>query len=295
MQPAQLTLTYAVTPSGGGVVADIDIAKDLSAVNRRLYRQGMQYAVASVKFSRTMPGLSFLACQTAGNTWMVHNAWKKGKALWDRQQREVAKAMPGIHGTWADFKIELDDNSTTAIDTIAGDAGTVVPDEWNLSNYVWDNDGTERQPTFCLLGATAPDTKIGMVQEYHIARAQVQNSPAVPTEASDSIYAKSLGTDEMSDLLIDVVELDNDNAPYDMTEMVGGDTVADTPWSQDYVTSTMESPGQSKPFLVECGLLRLQLQSVLADGTSASDVIHFIQVNLVPGGYKGVLAEPMGQ
>jgi len=295
MQPAQLVLTYVVTPIGGAVVVDIDLAKDLSVVNRRLYRQGYQYAVASVTVARVMPGLTAFAVQTAGNTWMVHNAWKKGKALWDRQQREVERALPGIQGTWADFKIELDDNSTAAISTIASDAGTIVPDEWNLSNYVWDDDGTERQPTFCLLGSTSVNTKIGLVQEYHIARSQVVAGPTVPSEASDSIFAKSLGTDEMSDMLLDVVESDNDLGPYDMSEMVGGDTVADCPFLQDFVTSTMENPGTSRPFTAECGLLRLAMQSVLADGQSASDIAHFVQVRLVPGSYKGVLASPMGQ
>lgn len=297
IEPAQRILSYVLVPGGSGqVTVDIDIAKDLSAVNRRLYRQGMQYYVTGVSFLRVIPGVSSLSSFTAGDTWMVHNAWKKGFALWRAQQREVLAVMPSISPKWADFKIELDDNSTTAIDTIAGDGGTIVPDEWNISNYVWDDDGTERFPTFCLLGATAATTKIGLIQEYHISRAEVIAGPTVPSEASDSIYAKSLGTDEMSDMLVDNVEDENDNSPYDHSEMVGGDTVADYPHLQDMTVAFFESGGASSGgFTVECGLLRLTLGSFENDGTTPSETSHLIQVHIAPGPYKGVMATPMGQ
>lgn len=295
IQPAQRTLIYGGTPSSGNLVMDIDIARDLSAINRRLYRQGMQYYVQSVEISRADTGITTCAVLTAGDTWMVHNAWKKGFRLWKSQQDEVEDVMPGLQGKWADFKIELDDNSSTLINPVAGDAGTILSDEWNLSNFVWDDDGTERQPTFCLIGASVVATKIGLVQEYHISRAQVDNQPQGIGEASDSIYAKSLGTDEMSDLLVDVVELDNDSAPYDMDEMVGGDTVADAPFTQDIFLANLFQKGISVGFTAECGLVRLQLTSTTADGSTASDVAHLVKFTLAPGSYKGVMAAPMGQ
>ena len=298
MQPAQIVLTYVASPSSGAVVVDIDLAKDLSAVNRRLYRQGMQYAVGSVTCARTLPGLSAYVCQTAGNTWVVHNAWKKASALWEKQQRDAARDVGVKRGTWADFKVTLDDNDTAAIDTIAGDGGTIVPDEWNYSELVFEDDGDEWSPTMHLLGTSTLTSGVGLVQEYAISRTTVTSpDPNVPSEASDSIYAKMalMGSDEFSDVLIDDIEGHNDSPPYDMSEYVGGDTVADAPFNQDFVTSTMENPGQSRPFLAECGLLRITLQSVEADGSTASDVPHLIQVRMVPGGYKGVLAEPMGQ
>jgi len=314
IEPAQRALFYAVTPSSGAFDVVIDVAKDLSATNRRLYRQGMQYYIQNVKIA-TGKGNVFSICATAGDTWMIHNAWKKGFALWRAQQREVNKVLPGSSGKWADFKVDLWDGSSTPIDSIAGgDAAT--DDEWNLSNYVWDDDGTERQPTFCIIGATAPNTKIGLVQEYHISRSQVGTGslgdPPLPSEASDSIYAKSLGTDEMTDMLIDVVESDNDLPPYNADEMIGGDTVADEPLVQSMTFASELSPSNSGGFTAECGLIRISGSSKLTatfphstNNDNNYDDIHYldenlddtliIQVMVAPGPYKGVMASPMGQ
>lgn len=295
IQPAQRTLIYTGTPSSGGLTFDIDLARDLSALNRRLYRQGMQYYVQSVELARGDTGISIMTVQTAGDTWMVHNAWKKGFKLWKSQQNDVERVMPGLQGKWADFKIELDDNSSTLAVPVAGDMGTIVTDEWNLSNFVWDDDGTERSPTFCLIGASAVTSKIGLIQEYHISRQQIEPGPSGITEASDSIYAKSLGTDEMSDVLVDVIEFDNDIPPYDLDEMVGGDTVADAPFTQDVVVASTAQKAVTSGFTAECGLLRVNIGSVQADGSTASDVAHMVKVVLAPGPYKGVMAAPMGQ
>ena len=184
-EPACVDLTYALATTNGSSTAtgDIDLAKDLSAVNRRAYRQGMHYAVSGISFlmDPKVAVIAGMSVSTAPNSWPVHNAWKKGKALWSKQRREVAQAVGNIDGTWSDFKIELDDNSTTAMETLAGDGGTIVPDEWELSEFFWDDDGTERSPSFCLLGATVSTTKIGLVQEYHISRPGTVNAmPPVP-------------------------------------------------------------------------------------------------------------------
>jgi len=307
MQPAITSLVYVVTPSSGEVTANIDIAKGLSTVNRRLYRQGMNYAVAGVSIGRFDTGITKCFLQTAGNTWMVQNAWKKGYALWRAQQREVLEVMPSIEGKWADFKVTLDDVVTTATlnprnSTTGGSAGDPVCDEWNLSEYVWDDDGTEREPNFHLIGATNLASSIGLVQEYHISRARVQISdPAVDSTASDSIYAKSLGTDEMSDMLVDNVEGENDQPPYDFDEMYGGDTAGDLAPVIDEFSSSMHNSGRSIPFIAPCGLIRVTIISKVNTDPGqpavliASDEPHTVFVHLAPGGYKGVLAEPMGQ
>jgi len=307
MQPAITSLVYVMTPSSGVAYANIDIAKGLSTVNRRLYRQGMNYAVAGVSIGRFDTGVTKTVLQTAGNTWMVQNAWKKGYALWRAQQREVLKVMPSIEGTWADFKVTLDDVLTTATlnprnSTTGGSNADPVCDEWNYSEYVWDDDGTEREPNFHLIGATNLASSIGLVQEYHISRAQVQpDDPDVESDASDSIYAKALGTDEMSDMLVDNVEGENDSPPYDQSEMYGGDTAGDVAVVIDEFSTSMHNSGRSVPFIAPCGLIRVSIDSkVNQDPTQphtlvASDELHTVFVHLAPGGYKGVLATPMGQ
>jgi len=309
MQPAITTLVYAMTPSSGAATANIDLAKGLSTVNRRLYRQGMNYAVAGISVGRFDTGITKVILQTAGNTWMVQNAWKKGYHLWNDQQRDAAKAVGIKRGTWVDFKVTLDDVITTATlnprnSTTGGSAGDPVCDEWAYSELVWEDDGDEYTPTMHLLGTSTRNTTVGLVQEYHISRTRPDAyAPDVDADASESIYAKMalMGSDEFSDLLIAEVEDDNDNPPYDLDEMFGGDTAGDLAVIIDEFSTSVHNSGRSVPFIAPCGLIRVSIESKVNQDPSqphtlvASDEAHLLVVHLAPGGYKGVLAEPMGQ
>lgn len=318
MEPCQRTLLYTVTPSSGAFDVVLDVAKDLSAVNRRLYRQGMQYHISNIRIA-TGKGTVFAAVSTAGDTWMVHNAWKKGFRMWRDQRNEATNAVGIPPGKWEDFKIDLWDGSSTPLDSlVGGDAAT--DDEWALSKVFWDDDGTEQDPTFCLIGATNATTKIGLIQEYHISRPRPDAfNPDVDADASDSIFAKMLPMqDELTDELIGNIEDDNDNPPYNLDEMVGGDTVGDEPIVQTMILANSHIIGNSGPFTAECGLIRLNGSSMLTaevprdQSQSVSDpiVVNYddiqyveenddsvkvIEVTVTPGPYRGVLAVPMGQ
>lgn len=313
IEPAQRTIFFVTTPSGGEFDVVVDVAKELSAINRRLYRQGMQYYVSDVSIVSSK-GNVFSMVSTAGDTWMVHNAWKKAYNFWRSQQKQVDSVMPGLQGKWADFKVSLWDGASTPLTSIAG-SDVMTPDEWNLSNYVWDDDGTERTPTFTILGTTAVASKIGMVQEYHISRAEVQHGPKLEADASESIYGKSLVNDEAMVALIDVIESENDLPPYDQDQMLGGDTYGDEPLVQHMGFSNgNQGASHTGGFTAECGLIRITGTSHLVAevprftdaGPPAvyNDIQYFeenldesiiIQVTIAPGPYKGVMASRMGQ
>ena len=55
MEPAVQTLTFTgiVAPKGGGNLSHIDLSQVASLVNRRFYRQGINWAVAGFKFTAT--------------------------------------------------------------------------------------------------------------------------------------------------------------------------------------------------------------------------------------------------
>lgn len=307
--PAQRTLHYAVPVSSGAFDVTLDIAKDLSAVNRRLYRQGMQYYIQNVKIA-TGKGKVVSVVSTAGDTWIVHNAWKKGYLFWREQQKIVSDNFPSIQGKWADFKVTLWDGASAALDSFAG-GDAVAADEWNYSNYVWDDDGTERSPTFTIIGATVPTSKIGMIQEYALSRARPAAAPTLDNP-SESIYSKSLVNDEAMVALIDVIESENDLAPYDMDQYVGADTQSDEPLVQNINFASEFAPSNTGGFTAECGLVRIAGTSQLSvtfphatAGDNTYDDIHYLEENLddslilqvtvAPGPYKGVMASKMGQ
>ncbi len=329
IEPAVTQLLYQV-PDGASY---IDLAKDLSKVNRRLYRQGMTYVVQDIQYgagagmrASDIQGLTF---STAGNSWIVHNAWKKAYNTWQRQVRESSRLTGVKRGTWDDFKIYLDDSMEdgTVLEPYAGDGAVYQAGDWDHSVLVFDDDGTERELKMHLIGSsnladTNNESGIGLINEYQISRTTVQaNDPDTPASASDSIYAKLLGTDEMSDMIIDNLEEKNDNPPYDQDDYPGGAANADSVVPVRFGHITGASPGSAMGgFIAPCGLIQvynseLELSNTTESPTDLGDVggtgvaspgplsvyaarsaqTAFVIITVAPGPYRGVLAAPMGQ
>lgn len=288
-------------------VSYIDIAQSLSRVNRRAYRQGMTYAVSKITFAfvanPTAIGSIELGAYTAGQTWTVHNAWKKVYAHWIAQQRRARRLIgPSAKPGWEDFKIYLDDahRAGTSLGVLAGDGGAVGTGEWDYSRLIWEaDDASIDEVHLHLIGGNVSTTDWGLILGYQDSRATVQTyDPDLPTEYNTSMYAlMAQDQDAVADEVADNMESMNDQAPYDQDDYVGSDVNADSAWVQEIGYASPALPGGVLPgMLVECGLLKLQLTArATADGSETPAPNTLVFVHLVPGGYKGVLAEPMGQ
>ncbi len=330
IEPAVTQLLYPI-PDG---TSYIDLAKDLSKVNRRLYRQGYTYVVQDIQCvvpsGLRASDISTFTFSTVGNSWIVHNAWKKAFGAWRAQQRDILKHLPTSQGKWADFKIYLDDEHEdgTTLEPYAGDNAVYITGEWEHSKLVFDDDGTEREFKMHMIGSsnladTNNESGIGLIQEYQNSRAFPNADPALPSAASDTVYAKMIGyaPDELTDIMVDNMENDNDLPPYDPDEYPGGDTNADAavPVRLAAVSGTqavMTSPG----FIAPCGLIKvytseLSLTNTTESATDLGDVggtgvaspgplsvyqsgtasQSYVIVTVAPGPYRGVLAAPMGQ
>ena len=86
--------------------------------------------------------------------------------------------------------------------------------------------------------------------------------------------------------------------PYNHDDYPGNDTNSDAPWVQEMQVATAGLPNATLDgFVAQCGLLKFELKAFDASGSAVdlgSSLINCF-VHLVPGSYKGVLAEPMGQ
>ena len=308
IEPAVTTLNYDIDYSQVGVDNYIDISRDLSNINRRLYRQGMQYAVGGITVSDDVGSTRNieLNVSTAGNTWIVHNAWKKGQALWMEMQKEVLASNPSVAGKWRDYKVLMTEEmafSNTAR-ALTGSMSTWQPgQEWARSLYVvpqHDVDPTTglvkaaEEWYACLIGPDDPAQKIfSLVKAYEESRATVQDiSPNVPGTLPNSFYLKLQDDGSQDPELATIVIDENDQPPYAlaypggeafgvkgaMTRVGRGTLNANAP--------TLQMPG----FTAECGFIYLNAKS-------ATDVTGNVrvQIHLVPGEYKGVMAVPMGQ
>ena len=80
LPPTELTI-FGYLAAGTVTVADIGAL--MSQINRRTFRQGMQYAVAKVEFYTV--GAEIVVGRLPHH-WPSVNAWTKTMALWKQQQ-----------------------------------------------------------------------------------------------------------------------------------------------------------------------------------------------------------------
>ena len=303
MQPAQTVLSYEVTNG----TSYIDIAEGLSQVNRRAYRQGMEYAVGKVSFGYAASPQTILnvglSCFTAGNTWVVHNAWKKAYAHWIAQQRRARRLIgQSAKPTWEDFKVYLDDahRAGTSLGVLAGDSGAVGTGEWDYSRLIWEADDASIDEVYLhLIGGNVSTTDWGLILGYQESRATVQpEDPDLPADYSNNMYA-FLAQDEnaVADEVAQNMEDENDEPPYDQDDYPGSDTNSDAPWLQDFAFASTSVPVAVVPgFVAQCGLIKFTLEAHnTTNGGLETAPTTLVQVHLVPGNYKGVAALPMGQ
>lgn len=309
-EPAVTSLWYNIPT---GTTKFVDLAADLSRLNRKLFRQGYQYIVAGVSVTDSVDATNQaldVSISTAGNTWVTHNAWVKGKALWDQMNEEALHDNPSIQGTWADYKVSLVENMAFANTERAlnGASGLLAGGyEWAKSTYVLPQHDVDaagvvlpaEEYTACLVGPDdLPNKVFSLVNAYEESRATVQdfNSPNVPVALPDSFYLKLTDDGSQDPELAAIIVDANDQPPYAMTAGAypGGSayTAAESVTRvargvKNEFTPTMTLPG----FTAECGLLQITCTRPLGEPSTSVRVC----VHLIPGSYRGVMAIPMGQ
>lgn len=296
--PAQRTLRYLLAHNGPEDSHYIDLAKDLSAINRRLYRQCRNYKVQSCSIVGVNVDDVVIRYCTAPNTWVVHSALKKAHALWDRMNKEAAAAAgpsANIAATWSDFKVSLTRDHQTDGDILVpiDNGGNAVSfGDWQYSEYV-SPDGTAAEDRYLAyilganLGGAGSRTAVGLVEGYQNSRARVQSdSPSIsPTEFEDSWMMNlfDVGT-HFDEVLNDLIDF-NDAPPYDFDDMAGGAANMVKPLIQTQSFASSERKiGTSGAFMAPCGLIEIE--------TTAADNSGFdLLVTVAPGNYKGVSAD----
>ncbi len=316
LAPAVRTISCITDPTAAGINHQwyIDIPHQLSKMNRRLYEQGRLYAMQGLTFiwKQNASNVATLEVKvaTAGNTWIVQNAWVKGKALWDQMNDLVLEDNPSIKGRWADFKIQLADSVSVArtLECLAGDGAEYLGGEWNLSTYVMPQHEVDPATGLSLPAEEFEATLIGgdtaskksLVKAYQESRATVQPlDPNVPAGMSTSFFNLLTDTGSQEPELADVILGENDEPPYDVDDYPGGATNADAAVIVGYgAISASEVDGRIGGFIAPCGLIELQIRGFDQAGveiSAASLPAVEVMVHVAPGPYKGVAAIPMGQ
>ncbi len=109
VEPAELTMNFVTPAIAGGASADfyIDLAQCASLLNRRFYRQGINFPVASIKVLAS-DVVGSIAIQKLPQTWVMSNAWEKAFRSWQRMNNEALEEAESVRPRFLDFKIYAD-------------------------------------------------------------------------------------------------------------------------------------------------------------------------------------------
>lgn len=211
----------------------IDIAKELSKVNRRMYRQGKVYRIANISITSRNTVDGMVSFSTAPDTWVTRNAWHRGFELFNEMNRKVLD-LPGAEARksrFHDFKVFL---STTHKGAAAERLPKVIDNgnneyldgEWVYSEYQ-SPDGTTTVDAFTahLLGNHSTNTdsegnvtynSVGLIKSYGEARATVPNTdvPARDSDGDDDPLLNLFDAGSQVDEIANKLDISNDRTPY---------------------------------------------------------------------------------
>jgi len=297
--PAVRYLRYELTNSGtpGTETSHfIDLARDLSRMNRRLYRAGKDYHVKKITVlsSNTPNGGSRVSVSTAPDSWVARGAWHRAFKAWKQMNKTATGQLSGnIAGTWSDFKIFLSaDMAGATLSSPLDNGGNAVAAalDWDVSTFVTP-DGTATDDEFygTLLGdhvgAAGARTSVGLIRSYGESRATVQlTDPAVPATASSDPLVNLFDYGTTIDDVIDNLEDENDQPPYSQTNYPGGATSVPKPLVvQD--TTLVDGRATMGGFSAMMGHLEFEIKS------PAPGDVYSVLIEIAAGDYRGIKAE----
>ena len=309
--PALRYLRYDLQNSGtAGTETShfIDLARDLSRVNRRLYRQGRNYHVKKITVVSRNTGQSqgpsgasdfpaqagFVSASVVHGTWVSQKAWQRGFRTWQMMNKEASHALGNdICGTWSDFKVYMTDTMRTGTTLSPIDNGGNAWDagEWTYSRLVTP-DGTTSSDAFSLHmigahnGSAGSRESVGLIRSFGESRATVSpNAPETPNNIKDdplnNVFDYGTAIDEV---LEDYME-DADNPPYELTNYPGGAGNGQKPSVAQMSTLGTDGKCTLAGFTAMCGLIEIESTSPIAND------VYSVLVELAHGKYRGIKAD----
>lgn len=293
--PTILRLSFEGT---GGGTKFIDIARALSIVNRKFYRQGVYYYVNSVEFYNNND--HYVDLHTVPDNWITKNAWNRGFKIWQKMNSLVETPRPKYN----DFKClmrydHLADGSNTLDPDFFGINGIHTsegPDEWVYSRFTTmvsdggDSDEFEVTILGTHVGNEHTRDTVGLIRSYQDSRGQ-------PTSLGEPYTTANHDTDPLLNLfdasgdlaLRDIaanLEEDNDVPPYDASAYIGHNANHMQHVARLATTTTTGRVAKASGFCAPFGLI-----CVDPSNQNTEQDTWRIVLNLAAGTYHGVYAE----
>lgn len=332
IEPSELTMTFATAtiPAGATVSNYIDLSQAASVLNRRFYRQGINWAVAGFKFITPSGFAGQISVNKLPNTWVLSNSWEKSFRAYMRMNKEALEENDSVRPRYLDFKVYADARHhqqgvaanlmpVSVNDHVTG--ATAAPGEWEMSKIVVPFGPASPANTtdfeLIAVGASYPGVgasgvnAVSLIEGYAASRGlpEIQD-PNSPDDASDADgltpenWMTALfneGTDQDSEVLGNLIT-ENNQAPYPFENaVVAGVTITDTqypgganqlPGLMIHATENVTGTTIGGTTRIKGGNFPCGLINIDAFNTGSTANI-VIEVSLIPGNHRGYLCEPM--
>lgn len=321
------TTVSDVDPNFRTSTSYIDLSQVASLMNRRFYRQGINWAVAGFKIVSGVPGNVLVS--KLPNTWVMSNAWEKGFRAWQKMNNDALEEAESVRPRFLDFKIYADEEhhalgfDANLLPKSVQNALTFVeaiPGEWVASSvkipYTDNSPGNIADREIIAVGGnytgTSPVTgknAVSLLEGYANSRALPNVlDPNVPADAADTNdispenWIGALindGTNQSDRVLNDMID-ENNIAPYPFeNDGVHVDTMYPNGPNQlpglemhDFSSITGTTVGgitRMKGGMFPCGLIRIDHTQPITETTANLGIL----IDLVPGNHRGYMCESM--
>lgn len=303
--PAQVRLCYELAADDS--VKFIDIAQSLSIINRRLYRQGCYYYINSVEFYNNED--KYLDVLTIPDTWGFKSAYRRALGIYNEMQEKALRNvnLMSVIGKYHDFKVYMSDahRSTgntkpslygiNAVTPPAHTANVFNASDWDYSQFVSANEAATTADHFYahVLGPTNPSASsnalisLGIIDSYMQTRPEPQvDNPALNANIDDDplLRLNDASSKDQVEAIMNLAESENDEPPYELTNMVGQEADSMQHSARLLTTITGGRKDMASGFCAPLGLLCLMPETGTA---TASRIV----LNLAVGTYSGTYAE----
>jgi hypothetical protein len=311
IEPAVLTVPLIAQALPGVLTKKfIDLSQIASLMNRRFYRQGINWAVAGFKVTaahNTVTPSGTVFVNKLPNTWVTSNAWEKAFRAWNKQQMDTVEesGAQSAVARFRDFKVFADPSHVTAGVAANWLPSGYSPGEWEpsiivLPNNLPDASGSIIEPREYLLHmvgnnfhTAAPLGSRGVIEGYADSRAYPQSpdpvSPAV--DDTNNWLARMFDVGADTSEILDNATDRNDNLPYPQVDYPGGQTQAPNLEVHDFQLLSGTSIGGTTR--LKGGNFPAGLIEVSYFNDTEEEATISLLIDLVPGNHRGYLCEPM--
>ena len=289
--PVQRTINLGSNPSGTTTNQILDVARCLSVVNHRLYRQGKTYQIKLDLDNRpdeTNPGMASVDVYVLADTWYVQKAWQLARATYMKNMvDERGHIGEDMAARWEDFRVGSG---------VASPSTNVLPYRYSSALAgANDTDGEFLQTQITLADGTTTrvfhwgstsGSNLGILEEYDkVDNTQVKN----PVTAQLAYAGVDADTNETS---ADALKLRGRNPPYDAENFSTSVWVKIATLDNSSGGSPSVQGGHSRMttgyFNAPCGLV------VLRPSVPDTPLGGLLSMTVKAGAYKGVSAMNMG-